>query len=124
MLEIDIDFFSNMHLPELPYYQALAAEKLGLQQRAWNLMGAAKQNWTRELKRTDSGFFRTTPFFISFVQSASELREAQYDYLLALVSLYEGEKRRAAELFERSSRLNADHLFCRYYRDELADEGC
>lgn len=124
MLEIDIDFFSNMHLPELPYYQALAAEKLGLQQRAWNLMGAAKRNWTRELKRTDSGFFRTTPFFISFVQSASELREAQYDYLLALVSLYEGEKRRAAELFERSSRLNADHLFCRYYRDALADEGC
>ena len=85
-------------------------------------MGAAKQNWMRELKRTDSGFFRTTPFFISFVQSAAELREAQYDYLLALVSLYEGEKERAAELFARACRLNADHLFCRYYRDALADE--
>ena len=123
ILQIDIDFFSNMHLPELPYYQALAAERLGLQQRAWNLMGTARRNWLRELKRTDSGFFRTTPFFISFMQSAAELREAQYDYLLGLVSLYEGEKRRAADLFERACRLNADHLFCQYYRDTLADEG-
>ena len=124
ILRIDIDFFSNMYLPELPYYQALAAEKIGLQQRAWNLMGEARRSWTRELKRTDSGFFRTTPFFISFVQSAAELREAQYDYLLGLVSLYEGDGERAAKLFEKSCRINADHLFCQYYRDALAGGDC
>ena len=124
ILRIDIDFFSNMYLPELPYYQALAAEKIGLQQRAWNLMGEARRSWTRELKRTDSGFFSTTPFFISFVQSAAELREAQYDYLLGLVSLYEGDGERAAKLFEKSCRINADHLFCQYYRDALAGGDC
>ena len=87
-------------------------------------MGEARRSWTRELKRTDSGFFRTTPFFISFVQSAAELREAQYDYLLGLVSLYEGDGERAAKLFEKSCRINADHLFCQYYRDALAGGDC
>ena len=121
IISIDVDFFSNNNLPELPYYQALAAEKEGLQQKAWNIMGTAKRNWTREIKRKDSGFFKTTPFFISFVQSAADLREAQYDYLLGLVCLYEGEKEQAVELFSKACRLNADHLFCQYFRDELAD---
>ena len=122
IISIDVDFFSNNNLPELPYYQALAAEKEGLQQKAWNIMGTAKRNWTREIKRKDSGFFKTTPFFISFVQSAADLREAQYGYLLGLVSLYEGEKDRAAEWFQRACSLNTDHLFCQYYRDELDAE--
>lgn len=99
ILDIEIEFFSKMHLRELPWYQALSAEHLGLQQKAWNLMGKAKRIWTAELDKVDNGFFATTPFFISFAQSASELRRAYYGYLLGLVSLYEGENEQAAEWF-------------------------
>lgn len=99
ILDIEIEFFSKMHLRELPWYQALSAEHLGLQQKAWNLMGKAKRIWTAELDKVDNGFFATTPFFISFTQPASELRKAYYGYLLGLVSLYEGENGQAAEWF-------------------------
>ena len=99
ILDIEIEFFSKMHLQELPWYQALSAEYLGLQQKAWNLMGKAKRIWTAELDKVDNGFFATTPFFISFAQPASELRKAYYGYLLGLVSLYEGENEQAAEWF-------------------------
>ncbi len=99
ILDIEIEFFSKMHLRELPWYQALSAERLGLQQKAWNLMGKAKRIWTAELDKVDNGFFATTPFFISFAQPASELRRAYYGYLLGLVSLYEGENEQAAEWF-------------------------
>ena len=78
ILDIEIEFFSKMHLRELPWYQALSAEHLGLQQKAWNLMGKAKRIWTAELDKVDNGFFATTPFFISFAQPASELRKAYY----------------------------------------------
>lgn len=62
ILDIDVEFFSNMHLRELPWYQALYAEKLGLQQRAWNILGKYKREWSRTLTQTDNGFFATTPF--------------------------------------------------------------
>ena len=123
ILDIEIEFFSKMHLRELPYYQARAAEHLGLQQKAWNLMGKAKRVWTSELEKIDNGFFATTPFFISFAQPASALRKAYYGYLLGLVSLYEGEETQAADWFRMSSRINSDHLFGQYFKNMLADKG-
>ena len=123
ILDIEIEFFSRMHLRELPYYQALSAEHLGLPQRAWNLMGKAKRVWSAELEKKDNGFFATTPFFISFAQPASELRKAYYGYLLGLVSLYEGEEKQAADWFRLSSQINSDHLFCQYFKNELEDRG-
>ena len=115
ILDIEVEFFSNMHLKELPYYQALCAEKLGMQQKAWNIMGKAKRQWTAELSRKDNGFFATTPFFISFAQEPAQLRKAFYEYLLGLVKLYEGEKEAAADLFRDSYSLNTDSMFCHYY---------
>ena len=82
ILQIEVDFFSDMHLRELPYYQALSAEALGMQQRAWNIMGRAKRDWLANLDRKDSGFFSTTPFFISFVPDPASARRGCYLYLL------------------------------------------
>ena len=122
ILDIEIEFFSKMHLRELPWYQALSAEHLGLQQKAWNLMGKAKRIWTAELDKVDNGFFATTPFFISFAQPASELRKAYYGYLLGLVSLYEGENEQAADWFRQSAGINSDNLFCQYFKNTLTDQ--
>lgn len=115
ILDIEIEFFSNMHLRELPYYQALCAEALGLQQKAWNIMARAKRDWTGNLTRKDNGFFSTTPFFISFAQDPELARKAYYQYLLGLVALYEGNRQEADELFRESYELNSDSMFCHYH---------
>ena len=115
ILDIEIEFFSNMHLRELPYYQALCAEKLGLQQKAWNLMAKAKRDWTKALDQKDNGFFATTPFFISFVQDPKIAHRAFYQYLLGLVKLYEGEREDAKALFRESYAGNSDSHFCHYH---------
>lgn len=112
ILDIEVEFFSNMHLRELPYYQALCAEKLGLQQKAWNIMGKYKREWTKALTQTDNGFFATTPFFISFVQEPAVLHRAYYLYLLGLVALYEGETDQARQMFLESREKNSDNMFC------------
>lgn len=120
ILDIEIEFFSNMHLRELPYYQALSAEKLGLQQKAWNLMAKAKRDWTKALTQKDNGFFATTPFFISFAQDPAIARRAYYQYLLGLVKLYEGDREGAKELFRESYAGNSDSHFCHYHAHLLA----
>ena len=104
-----------MHLRELPYYQALCAEALSLQQKAWNIMARAKRDWTANLERKDNGFFSTTPFFISFAQEPAQARRGYYLYLLGLVKLYEGELQAAFEMFRESYQLNSDSHFCHYY---------
>lgn len=115
ILDIEIEFFSNMHLRELPYYQALCAEALGLQQKAWNIMAKAKRDWSSNLNRKDNGFFSTTPFFISFAQDPKLARRGSYLYLLGLVKLYEGERQEAADMFRESYALNSDSMFCHYH---------
>ena len=115
ILDIEIEFFSKIHLRELPYYQALCAEALGQQPRAWDIMARVKRVWSLELDRVDNGFFATTPFFISFAQEPRLARRAYYLYLLGLVSLYEGQRREADARFRESYALNSDNLFCHYY---------
>lgn len=118
VLNTKIEFFSNMHLKELPYYQAVAAKKLGLDNRAQNIMTDAKRKWTAELNKVDNGFFETTPFFISFVDSPAKLRRAQYLYLLALVELYRDNVQQASLMFAESHQLNQDNLFCGFYAND------
>ena len=115
ILDVEVEFFSNMHLRELPYYQALCAEALGLQQKAWNIMARAKRDWSFNLNRKDNGFFSTTPFFISFAQDPAVAHRAYYQYLLGLVKLYEGDREGASALFRESYSGNSDSHFCHYY---------
>ena len=119
ILGIDVDFFSNMHLRELPVYQAYAAEALGMEQRAWNLMAKCKREWTASLRQKDNGFFATTPFFISFVPDPAVARQGYYSYLLGLVALYEGASEKAAELFADGYRCCSDNMFCHYFHSHV-----
>lgn len=60
---IEIEYFSNMHLKELPYYQAIAWTHLGNDLKA----RASFTKYYRECKnikvKKDNGFFGTTPLF-------------------------------------------------------------
>lgn len=115
ILNIKEDFFSNMHLPELPYYKAMSALRLGLPERSRNIMNTASRCWQAELKKTDNGFFSTTPFFLSFVDQPADMRRAQYLYLTALVKQYLGEEETARAMFTESTKLNSDQLFCGHF---------
>lgn len=115
ILNVKEDFFTNMHLPELPWYQAMSALRLGLPERSRTIMNTAGRRWAAELKKTDSGFFSTTPFFLSFVDRPADMRRSQYLYLTALVKRYLGQEEAARAMFEEAARLNSDMMFCGFF---------
>lgn len=115
ILDIEVEFFSNMHLRELPYYQALCAEPLACSKRhgtSW-----PRASGTGASTSTGRTMASSPPrlFFISFAQDPAIARRAYYQYLLGLVKLYEGDRERAKALFRESYAGNSDSLFCHYY---------
>ncbi|MBC2602669.1 hypothetical protein [Puniceicoccus vermicola] len=81
ILKLEIDYFSNMHLPELPVYQARALQALGQSARAERILRNCLRDWNQSLQEQSAGFFGTTPFFISYVEQESEARTAHFKYL-------------------------------------------
>lgn len=86
----EVDYFSNMNLPELPYYQALSYRELGMPLKGDVLINYKLKDWEEALHATDAGYFSTTPFFISYCDRAEQQRSAYYSYLLALAYNYIG----------------------------------
>lgn len=107
---IGIEYFSNMHLKELPYYQAQAWMHLGEEIKAQQLITKYRREWSKIDSVHDNGFFSTTPFFISFTDDPKTLRRALHCYLNALIADFMGEHSRAKVLIEESCRLNRENL--------------
>ena len=78
-----VDFFSNMNLPLLPVYQALGDIRMGKADAAKALLEKAIAGWKFERERHDSGYFGTTPFFISYMDDPHTARVKNYDALIA-----------------------------------------
>lgn len=108
--EIEIEYFSNMHLKELPYYQAKTFERLGENLKAQHLITKYLREWKKIKDVRDSGYFATTPFFIPFVESPQKLRKAQYLYLTALCEDCMGNTDKARECLNASVELNNDNM--------------
>jgi len=115
ILNIRVDYFSNMHLKELPFYQALAANAVGEPLLARSVMSTALQQWVQLQNGTDNGFFTTTPFFISFTDNPAKLRKALSLYLIGLSKLYAGETEIARSMLAESYALNSDNLFALFF---------
>lgn len=111
---INIEYFSNMHLKELPYWQAKAFMHLGEPTKAQHLMTKYLREWEKIQYVTDNGYFGTTPFFIPFVDEPQRLRKAQYLYLTSLCADFADEKS-ANEKNAESIKLNNDNLFALYF---------
>lgn len=107
---IGIEYFSNMHLKELPYYQACAWRHLGEELKAQRLITKYRREWSGIAKIKDNGFFGTTPFFISFTDDPKQLRRAQHCYLNALIADFMGEEGKAQALITESYSLNRENL--------------
>jgi Tfp pilus assembly protein PilF len=87
---LEVDYFTNMHLPELPIYQALVYREEGNPLKGDMMVNYKVQDWQAGLKAADAGWFGTTPFFLSFVDAPEQARTAYFSYLLALANRYMG----------------------------------
>lgn len=113
--EIQIEYFSNMHLKELPYYQANAYKHLGEALKGQHLITKYLREWATIIETKDNGYFGTTPFFISFVDDPGKLRKAQYLYLMALCHAYMGKEKEAEKMVSESHRLNMDQMYAGFF---------
>ncbi len=111
----EIEYFSNMHLKELPYYQAKAFIHLGETTKAQHLMTKYIREWSKIKDIKDNGYFGTTPFFIPFVDEPTKLRKAQYFYLKSLCSDFVEDFDIAKKYISESIKLNNDNLFAIYF---------
>lgn len=114
---IGIEYFSNMYLKELPYYQACAWRHLGEKIKAQRLITKYRREWSGIDKVRDNGFFGTTPFFISFTDDPKRLRRASHCYLNALIADFMGEDGRANALIEESCSLNNENLWALIFKN-------
>lgn len=89
--DIVIDYFSNMNLSGLAYYQALSYRETGQRLKGDILINYKLQEWKDGLSAVDAGYFSSTPFFISFIENGKQQRTAYYSYLLALAYNYIGD---------------------------------
>lgn len=108
---VEIEYFSNMHLPELPYYQVLAWRHLREELKAQTLVTEYRRRWSRIAAVKDNGFFATTPFFMPFIEAPERLRQSRALYLTALMDRCMGDFASANKKMQKSFALNNDNLF-------------
>lgn len=108
---VTIEYFSNMHLKELPYWQAKSWEHLGDYTKAQHLITKYMREWSKIKDTKDNGYFGTTPFFIPFVDEPSKLRNAQHFYLASLCQDFADNDDIAKEYIKESVSLNGDTIF-------------
>lgn len=110
-----IEYFSNMHLKELPYFQALSYNHLGEELKGQHLITKYLREWSKIKDIKDNGYFGTTPFFIPFVDEPQKLRKAQFLYLTALCKDYMGENDAARQQLNQSVTLNNDYMLAMFF---------
>ncbi len=79
-----IDYFSDMHLPELRVWQALSWSRLGWPDRAEMMLREHIALFKNALNVRDAGWFKTTPFFISYMEEPRKLRSASCHWQMAM----------------------------------------
>jgi len=115
---VEIEYFSNMHLKELPFYQALSCDRLNEGVKGRHIITRYLREWSKIKDTKDNGYFGTTPFFIPFVDAPEKLRRSQYLYLTALCDAYRGLDTANAKLKEAYA-LNNDNLFSLFFSTVL-----
>ncbi len=76
ILSFQQDYFTDMHLPELPCWQALAHRQLDEPAPAQALIAAHLRRQDIAETRVDAGYYRTTPFFICYMEDPAAQRRA------------------------------------------------
>ena len=106
-----VEYFSNMHLKELPFYQAMSLMLLDRKTEAVQIITKYLREWDKIKDVKDSGYFGTTPFFISFMDDPAKLRKAQHLYLTGLCCVAKGDRAEFEKRMKASAALNNENLF-------------
>ena len=114
--EVEIEYFSNMHLRELPFWQVLSLRRLGKNVTADRLCARYATLWSTVKDVKDNGFFGTTPFFISFMDDPRKPRLALHQYLNALCGFLKKDAA-AAEAMAQSAHTNNENLYALYWHE-------
>ncbi|MBQ8416526.1 MAG: DUF5107 domain-containing protein [Clostridia bacterium] len=116
--ETEIEYFSNMHLPELAFWRALSYDRRGMSLHSRQLITKYRRQWNEMFDVKDNGFFATTPFFMPFIEAPERLRRAKALYLSAFCDLYAQNTAVAQEKMAESYALNNDNLFAQFFSEK------
>ena len=105
------DYFTDMHLPDLPCWQAMAYRELGCPAPAQSLIAAHLRRQEASEKAVDAGYFKTTPFFISYMEDASVQRQAACLWQKAMAHFAAGDLATAEVLARKSMHGNPVNLY-------------
>ena len=111
ILCLTVDYFTIMHLKDLPYYLALCHRRMGDELKGRMVMDKHMKGWKQAEVAEDAGYYATTPFFISYCDNAAKLRTANYRYLIALAKRYAGDHANAKRDLVRSAELDPYALY-------------
>ena len=111
----EIEYFSNMHLKELPYFQALSFNHLGEKLKGQHLITKYLREWGKIKDIKDNGYFGTTPFFIPFVDKPQRLRMAQHLYLNGLCKAYIQNTDEAKSQISESVALSNENMLAVFF---------
>lgn len=106
------DYFTDMHLPELPCWQAMTRLLQGghapeARQRIADHLRAQQS----AALAVDAGYGKTTPFFISYMEDARRIRQAATDWQLAMAHFAAGDRPAAARLAQKSLQNDPTNLY-------------
>ncbi|HHU03230.1 MAG TPA: DUF5107 domain-containing protein [Christensenellaceae bacterium] len=106
------DYFTDMHLPELPCWQAMARTlHCGYVPKAREQIAAHLRAQESAATAIDPGYGKTTPFFISYMEDTKKLRTARVDWQCAMAYFAAGDTQTATKLAQKSLQNDPTNLY-------------
>ena len=105
------DYFSDMHLPELPCWQAMADQLLGRSASARKRIAAHLRAQAAAEGGIDPGYRKTTPFFISYMEDAKTQRRAIIAWQKAMAYTAAGDSDQASRYASEALKLDPANLY-------------
>ena len=113
------DYFTNMHLPELPCWQALAWRLLNREAPAQELTAAHLRAQEAAEAAVDPGYYGTTPFFISYMEDPAAQRQAAVSWQRAMAHFAAGDAKTARAYAAKAADGRPEHLYAGLMADGL-----
>ena len=98
ILSIGKDYFTDMNLPELPCWQAMACRALGRDAQAQALIAGHVRAQEAAARAVCPGWAGTTPFFLSYMEDPETVRRGARRWQLAMAHFAAGDEKAAAQL--------------------------
>ena len=109
IIDIPFTYFTKMYLPSFEYYKILSYEAFGNSDERDALLESLINECSSNIAKKDYGFFKATPFFVSYLEKPENARKVHYLYLLALCSIAKKDNNEARKTLEELLELSKYH---------------